>query len=75
MIMVLRYSLDYFIDSIHKAITVKQLNDISIEFDKLFLSGNLDLIDEDWKKFTVELNTKINLLSTPPQQATRHGSV
>lgn len=73
--MVLRYSLDYFIDSIQKAITVKQLNDISIEFDKIFLSGNLHLLDEDWKKFTIELNTKINLLSPPPQQVTRHGLV
>lgn len=73
--MATRYSLDYFVDSIQQAITLKQLNDISIEFDKSFLSGNLNLLDEDWTKFTVELNTKINLLSTPSPQATSHNFV
>lgn len=70
--MALQYSLDYFLDLIQKAITLKQLNDISIEFDKSFLSGDLNLLDEDWQKFTLELNTKINVLSTSLSKTIPH---
>ena len=61
-----RHSFDYFIESIQKAISLNQLNDISTEFDKVFLSGNLNLNDKQWKKFTTLLNGKINILKPQP---------
>ena len=64
-----RHSFDYFIESIQKAISVNQLNAISTEFDKVFLSGKLNLNDEQWKEFTTSLNSKLNILKPQSSQS------
>lgn len=65
-------SFSYFIESIQNAITLKQINDISIEFDEMVLSGKLMLHDEQWRKFTTVLNSKISLLNSQSSQNSAH---
>jgi len=64
------HSFDYFIESIQNAISINQLNDISTEFDHVFLNGKLNLNDEQWDTFTTLLNTKINIIKPQSSHTT-----